>query len=204
MICDHDSPYPEEMVENNELYPRLRRLKRYHIENYFLDETILSNVFVEMESETSWLRDPAELRDRMIEIVRDNLSYAAALVVAMEIWRLGGNIRIMPKACHNVDEEGLVAKVLDMTDAEKDRIHKLLSPDYIEKRVRAEYKRMTDSVETGNWKYLVPGKPIFNRLMAEANIDASHVKAKYIKIGMKEQTSPFKDIIDIFEYFRSL
>ncbi len=82
MLCDRDAippSKPHDVFVSNE---RMVVLKRYHIENYFLDETVLAKIFSKMEPDQSWLTSPQEIRTEIKKIARNLVSYTAALTAS--------------------------------------------------------------------------------------------------------------------------
>ena len=98
MLCDRDAvpvgATTSAIEESSQ--DRLRVLPRYHLENYFLDETVIAEIFAPLEAENSWLRDPAAIRENLREVARGYVSYAAALIVSSEFRVRAGNLDIMP------------------------------------------------------------------------------------------------------------
>jgi hypothetical protein len=63
MLCDGDTSVG---LAGSKGSARLRLLPRYHVENYFLNERILADVFKALdEPEGSWLRDPVRIRSEI-------------------------------------------------------------------------------------------------------------------------------------------
>lgn len=82
MLSDRDAATTAQAAAANAVpLSRIRVLSRYHLENYFLDETTIAQVFSTMEEVNSWLRDPEEIRKKLLEIAASQLSYATALIV---------------------------------------------------------------------------------------------------------------------------
>jgi len=204
MLCDHDAPYSEAIAENTADYPRLRRIKRYHIENYFLEETILAQVFNELDTEESWLKDPTRIRDCLISVAKQKVPYATALIVAQNVWRKAGNVRIIPKLSEDVDLEGLVGLMRQMAKSEERRLDGILNDEGIAKLTRDTFARLTASFDGEGWKFEIPGRPVLRSFLGKAGIKESHVKSLYIKKALTDSTNPFQDIFEIFDYFRNL
>src|SRR5258708_4870176 len=100
MPCDRDAaPGPNAATGVNVETGRLKFLKRYHLENYFLDESVLAEVFADMEPEGSWLRSPVEIRNVLREIAKDLVALTAALTTSAHFRQHVGNLSIMPKDC---------------------------------------------------------------------------------------------------------
>lgn len=59
MLCDMDAADAEDIAKlQQETNGRLRFLGKYHLENYFLDATVIARMFEDLEPEASWLRSP--------------------------------------------------------------------------------------------------------------------------------------------------
>jgi hypothetical protein len=81
VLCDGDaSVNPAKMQElETKSQGRLRRLPRYHIENYFLDGAVLAQVFKGLQdSPDSWLCNSDRIEERLRELASPLVSYAAA------------------------------------------------------------------------------------------------------------------------------
>ncbi len=75
---------------------RLRRLKRYHLENYFLNGEIWASAFEKLEDEESWLRDPEKIETKLLELAKAVVPYAVALRVTNAVRENVGNVSLMP------------------------------------------------------------------------------------------------------------
>jgi hypothetical protein len=205
MLCDHDAPYSSAVVDDDFAYPRLRRIKRYHIENYFLEEEILASVFRDLDSEIEWLCDPTKIAEELRRLASQKLGYACALIVARTIWRQGGNVRLLPKGCDSADEETLVGLMLKMAEDENSRIKNILSKDRIEAITRETFALLEASLANGDdWKIKIPGKAVLKSFFGKAGIKDAHVKSAYIKKAEQSLANPFAEIKEIFTYFRDL
>lgn len=205
MLCDHDAPYSQAIVDDDQGYPRLRRIARYHIENYFLEEKILAEVFSELETEIEWLRDPDRILAELKLLAAQKLSYAAALIVARTVWRQAGNVRLLPKACEGVSADTLVQLLTKLAGSEGERTAQILAPEKIEAMTRQVYSNLEQAINSdGQWKSLIPGKAIFKSFLAKAGIKDAHVKSLYLKKARGSPNDPFSEIVKVFEYFRSL
>ena len=72
-------------------------LPRYHLENYFLDEEVLAKAFAQIEPDGSPLREPAEVKRRILAIAATVIPYAVALNVNAAMRERVGNVSVMPK-----------------------------------------------------------------------------------------------------------
>src|SRR5206468_11406253 len=110
MLCDRDAVNEIGVKSfNAHTSERLKVLPRYHLENYFLDENILAEVFREMEpNPSSWLRSRDQIGDAIRQIARQTIPYATALKVAATIRESIGNVDVMPNGI-----DGSVTKLVD-------------------------------------------------------------------------------------------
>jgi hypothetical protein len=134
MLCDRDAVPATKIATELEAKSlgKLRLLGRYHLENYFLEEAVIAEIFADFEAETSWRRSQDQIRARLLEIAREQLSYAAALIVSAVFRERVGNLSIMPKDCNGKSAEELVKILLDATSRERTRIESTIDSKEIE------------------------------------------------------------------------
>ena len=104
-------------------------LGRYHLENYFLEETVIAAVFEAMEPQDSPLRNPSAIRARLKKIAQSQASYAVALAASSELRELAGNIDVMPKDCAGKDDVGLCEMIAAKAAEESARVTDVLTRD---------------------------------------------------------------------------
>lgn len=205
MLCDRDALSPSAASAELEARSggRLRTLKRYHLENYFLEEDVLAQCFAEMEPAASWLRSPDSIRERLRELAVSMVSYATALTVSGELRESVGNVDLMPKACHNKNAEELASLILDRAAAEQDRVRSALEVGRVAKLAEQTFVAMTQSVAPGSdqWKKVIPGKPLLAQFAAAANIDVGRLKLMYLGVSSRREPDAFQDIVDVFSDF---
>src|SRR6266496_1750521 len=205
MLCDRDSVPQSRSADDLEASSRgrLRVLKRYLLENYFLDEQIISEALAGMEPDHSPLRDPAQIRVKLEGIARATMSYAAALAVTAQYRDLVGNLDIMPDACQNKSPDELAAMIVELATREKDRINKVLDPKAIEADVKKMIDTLNGAFENGSdlWKHLVPGWPVLNMFAAHAGIRSDRFKLMYMRTAEKKDPGPFDEVVSIFATF---
>lgn len=205
MLCDRDAlpGTVEPSTMETESKGRLRFLPRYHLENYFLDATILAQVFAGMEPEGSWLRDPHKIDLKLKEIATDMVPYATALIVTARIRQLAGNVDIMPKALQKKTTDELCQLLEAKITSERVRLENALNA--------ADVTRLTGNVATeiaekladpnGEWKSIIPGRQVLNSFASAANLNVARLKPLYIQEAERAKTSPFAEIIEIFGTF---
>jgi len=203
MLCDGDSsPGASKTVQRATKSGRLRLLPRYHLENYFLDESVWAEVFKEMEPVGSWLRDPAEIRARFRADAESFASYAAALQVAADVRAAVGNVDIMPSNCQGLTTNELVKLFEATVAAEILRTGKSLEMARIKSRIRKGHAALMRAVQSegDDWKALVPGKPLLGKFASRANIPVGRAKRLYIQVALA-RGGIFDDLIELFREF---
>ena len=208
MLCDHDALPASQSRDNveRESMGRLRVLNRYHLENYFLDEKILSKIFEKMEPEESKLRCPESVEILLRNIARGVSSYAAALMVSAHFRTLAGNVNIMPKNCHGLDPNQLGIAFRREAEQEHSRIGRSLDPDEVQKhatRVAAEVRSLLDAAND-TWKVAIPGRPVFNSFANRVKMQPARLKQLYVNEAEQSASSPFEEIASIFAHFESV
>lgn len=202
MLCDGDSAPPEsETTIKAASEGRLRRLSRYHLENYFLDEQVWAQVFQTMEPPESWLRDPAAVRAKLREIASGFVSYAVALAASSSLRRRVGNVDLMPKDVHGKSSEETQALFKSAASAELHRVTTVLDGD----EVRLEVERFFATLEVAlehdadEWKVLIPGKQVLAVFASQAGISLPRAKTLYIGQARENDQNPFQEVIDLFD-----
>jgi hypothetical protein len=159
-----------------------------------------------MEDSASWLRDPQEIRKHLLEIARQAIPYATALKVAAQARETVGNIDILPKAMgSSTTLEDLVAALSDRATQEKLRIATTLDVESLALSARSEHQRLSASIlnDTEDWKKDIPGRLIFNRFAALAQIKSGRLKNLYLRKAIDLKRDPFAEIREIFRAFRT-
>jgi len=203
MLCDRDAvPFgsdPRKLRDNSK--GRFRVLPRYHLENYFLDEAILAEIFAEMEPNGSWLTDPEKIRGSIREIAKSRVSYATALMVTKHFREKVGNLNLMPKGCHGMTctelKEGLAAELA----REQARFATAISAVEVDALTERTFSRLYESIEKddGVWVCEIPGKQVFAMFCSRANIEPGRLKTMYIRSVLSRNDGAFDEIIGIFE-----
>jgi len=208
MLADRDalpSNYDSaELVEKSQ--GRFQSLSKYHLENYFLDEKVLSAIFQEMEPPESWLYDPLKIRNKLREIARSRISYATTLIASKYFRDRVGNIDIMTKDCHSKELDELTKKILERRDEEQARITEGMEKKQLKEYIETTYGNLLTSLDVDDetWKNDIPGKQIFRIFCSKANIQEGRLKTLYIKKATELGTNTFQEIIDIFSKFESI
>lgn len=203
MLCDRDAA-PSRATNQPAGSARLKVLNRYHLENYFLDEKVLSEVFAHIgEREGSWLRSPQEIRKVLREIARNQIAYAAALATSSYFREQVGNVSLMVKDCVGMGVDDLIRKLVTRVGEEQNRIASSLQASAVDSYARATAENLERSLDqdTEEWKVLVPGRSVLNIFAARAKFDSARLKTAYIREAEKQPVNPFQEVIDIFAAF---
>lgn len=204
LLCDRDAVNLLGPAQLSAVTQRnIKVLPRYHIENYFLDETVLSRAFSAIEPADSPLRNPNAIKAKLQEIAASVVPYAAALNVAATVREKVGNVSVMPKAVSDArSARELTTKILDRVREESSRVAAGLASGDIEALVLREHARLSKAVETDSpdWRADLPGRVILNKFAAFANLQVGRLKQLYLASVDKAVT--FADIVAIFQGFR--
>jgi hypothetical protein len=204
MVCDRDvTDLASVAAKEQAAGGKLRYLKRYHLENYFLDPTALALVFADIEPDSSWLRSAVAIRDRLRSIARSSIAYAVGLIVSEAARREVGNVSIMPRGLDAQDCDALVPLFIERAAHEASRTGMVLSAGRVETLVRNTYRTLevACSGTSDEWLVKMPGKPILSRFAAQTVLDVGRLKLAYIKTVQKHSLDCFEDIVDIFRGF---
>ena len=207
MLCDRDAtPTNLSLPEGEPSHSNLKVLKRYHLENYFLDENVLAQVFEDMEAPDSWLRSPDRIQEKLRELGKTLVSYAVALKISSQFRFEAGNIDIMVKGAHDATLDDLCDRLADVAASENVRISDLLDEDKIREATTLEYNTLMDSLNQGNdevWKVELPGRPLLKKFAGAANLNIAKLKQMYLNKALQRDPNPFQEIMDLFAEFAS-
>jgi len=202
MLCDRDTTDASEATAlEHRADGRLRYLKRYHLENYFLDAAVLASVFDDIEGDGSWLRDQTAIEHKLRQLAISTIPYATALIVSAQLRRDVGNVSIMPRGLDQQGIDDLVVMFLARVADETQRAGLALQPTKVEALIRGTYGRLQKACNGTDWKVIIPGKPVLSRFAALTVLDVGRLKLAYIKAAQKCSSGCFDEIVDIFADF---
>ena len=208
MICDGDSNLPTEIMKElvTKSSGRLAFLPRYHLENYFLDEAIISQIFESMESEDNWLRDPKQVRDKLRKIAREFIPYAIQLWLGSSLRSKVGEIEVSIKGVEGMSLDEYTKQLEEPILKEHKRLGDILSPDEIKKTVEERWRALVDLIDEDkeDWKKLIPGRVVCHKFANIAGISPGRFKTMYIHQTRERGLTTFDDIMNIFKSFNSL
>lgn len=182
---------------------RLRRLKKYHLENYFLSGQIWAAVFEKMEDEESWLRKPEKIEAKLLELAKEVVPYAVALRVANMIRENVGHVSMMPKGVHGASLDELLAAFSERLAVETTRVTSELDKSKVLPLVESEFKMITKLLEDQDdrWKDLVPGRSVLTKFLGETGLKLGPARRLYLEAARSAAVSPFEEIEQIFDDF---
>jgi len=156
-----------------------------------------------MEPENSWLLNPEKIRTKLRELAREMISYTAALIESAKYRSLVGNLDIMPKGCHNKSTDELIKLIQERAQTERKRINTIINDTDIETSVKTTIEKLQQSLDndTDIWKYMIPGKQLFNKFSSQTKLDSGRLKTLYLREAENHFPYPFADIVAIFEEF---
>lgn len=205
MLADRDAS--PSGIDSGELTKKTKgrfySLSRYHLENYFLDENVISKMFQTMEPAESWLRDQIEISRVIKEIALAQVPYATSLIVSKNIRDSVGNADIMAKGCHGKSKDELSGLLDSKRVSEEGRISQAFNAGNLKQLSDDVFSSLEDSItnNTDAWKSDIPGKTILKIFCSKANIQEGRFKTLYIHEAEKQDVNPFQEIIDIFSNF---
>lgn len=205
MLCDRDAlPLGNDAAGlEAKASGRLRVLRRYHLENYFLDENVLAKLFADWEQPDSWHCDPVRVREKLLEITRNMIPYATALTVASKYREEFGNVDLMVKGCHGKSMNDLSLLVGNRIDSESARFGTAADKASVIATLEATYKEMEQSLTTDRWKEVIPGRPILEQFASASGVLTGRLKVRYLAECERVTPHPFKDVLDIFADFEN-
>ncbi len=203
LLSDRDA-FPKELkekIEKRNLEKKIKSLSKYHLENYFLDENILAEIFSEMEEEGSWLRSPEKIKQEMKQIAEGRIGYSTALSVSKLLRDSVGNIDVMVKGCDKANLEMLQELFVVVAQKELARVQTVLDSTTVQEKVNTYYTDFSNSLETDDWKNDVPGKQVFKIFCTKAKMEEDRLKTLYIQKALAKENGPFSEILNIFREF---
>lgn len=204
MIGDRDNSLsPDRLAKvESESSGRLRFLKRYHLENYFLDENTLSRVFQAMEPPESWLREPMEIRKRLRQCAKE------AAPLAMQTWAnaylRGRTPRPWPELkLGEARDFSAFRPAIEQAAGELPAM--VPTVEEVVGSVERRWRTIVEALDsdTDLWKVEIPGKPILGMFAGAAKFDKDRLCRLYVDADRKSEVSVFQDILEVFTSFRS-
>lgn len=204
MVRDRDG-LTDDAVAEIEANAHVRCLKRRHIENYFLDSDVLAKVAQRFCLPARW-HAPATIESKLLDIAQR--SFNDAYVLSMkEFLRVNRSFEIPKvkdtqiKSHEQVEDEFLAGTFVALQNQ-----FQKLQETQLREIFGHEKARLQSSLGSGLWRWVFPGKLIFERFCGQEGFvtDSTRVRQAYVEIALDEKPQVFQEIADIFARFRSL
>ena len=198
MIRDRDG-LSDAQVDQLERNGRFRCLKRRHIENYFLDAQLLSEVssyFYTKRNHTE-----TDISNQMFEIAESALNFNVYQNTRehLHVNFFLGAPQVRGIESLSADEmrtnlvEAIESNVVDLGSA--------LKPANISKWIESEESRLRQALEDGSWIKEFRGKHIFGIVCGKVlREDPLRVRQAYIDIGLKNGSPALSELRELFDY----
>lgn len=208
MITDHDSSLSKDFIKKliNKSSNRLAFLPRYHIENYFLDERVISNMLQPLVSGDSWQKDPDRIKEELKLIARGLIPLTIQLWLGSDIRTKVREMKISVKGVEGLNLKEYLTKIEELVLAEEERLSALFSLDDIKTKVEEKWHTLENHINTDNeiWKEQIPGRIICDKFSNKIGIGKGKFKSMYINQVKNSELNTFKEIENIFEGFNSV
>ncbi len=202
MIRDRDG-LSDEVVLSLESSPRFRSLRKRHIENYFLDERVLSAVATHLYlgEEKS---DVTNITRALVDIARDTINLAIISSIK-EMLRLNGTVQLTRlRNAKELEFPALKEAILSSIETNHQQVIESLRRDNLDRLIEEDRDRLNVSLGDNTWKDIFPGKVVFNMFCAEFfGCKQSQVRDAYVDIALSSHQDVLVDIIGIFEHFNT-
>ncbi|MDH4162600.1 MAG: AAA family ATPase [Nitrospirota bacterium] len=203
LVRDRDG-LSNDVIATLETNKRFKCLPARHVENYFLDEHVLSEVAKTLYLPTD-RRDPSKIRETLVHT-------AASSLMPAVLWNVREHIRLMgalpQPTVRNIDRLSIDEVINDISSqvaSSFSTISSSLSPQALDAAIRAEHERLRKSLESDAFKLMLPGKLIFNRFCGEFfQSDHTRIREAYVDIAMKSKPQALQDVVDIFTGFSAI
>lgn len=200
MIRDRDG-LSQSQIDSLEENGHVFCLKRRHIENYFLDETILRKVVSHL-----YLEKQGSVLTK--EFIRDEIKRIAIDTLSFNLYKnfkdhLSANYSIKaPKIMFNGTKniEDVINELIAGFDDQMKKLTFELDKVKTENWLKIEKARLDTLLLSDEWKIEFQGKIIFSRLCGEVlKADSVRIRECYIDIALRDNPDSLKDIIDILK-----
>ena len=130
MLSDRDNSLPAAELERleSESHGRLRFLKRYHLENYFLEPTVIAEVFRNLTPESHWLRDAEKIRMELVALASDLIPVAINLWLGTQVRSQIGEVDISLNDVNGKDLDWFRSQLAPRLQTELARVSTFLDP----------------------------------------------------------------------------
>jgi AAA domain, putative AbiEii toxin, Type IV TA system len=192
--------------EETDKQSRLRRLPRYHIENYFLEPTLVARVFADLGCPDSGFCQSESIKKLIEDLALDHVGYAVALIVERYINVKPGMTNLIPAHSNAMDARTLSSEMCKLAQEYKEKMHRILSDEDITKITNEWHSRIASSIKAGSneWHQWIPGKPVVKKLINLAGVKDWTFKTKYLQLSSQGDHVAFSEIKNIFGDFSEI
>lgn len=193
MVIDKDAIHTDQYIaKKEEKCANLRFLKRYSIENYFLDEATISEVFKDLKEESPDLTVPSNIRESLKKLTLDNIS---SFVERSVVAKVEDACRVDISAIFRdgeVNEASLLQISSDLSN--------LLKKEEIQNLGNSFKDKLKESIQNDDeeWKSLCHGKSILPRLVGAGPVKYKNFQKLYVDKAKEKNFEQFQDIVNIF------
>ena len=203
MIRDRDG-LSSEQVQSLEANPRMRCLKRRHIENYFLDADLISRVAKHLYL-GPYAEDVNAIQQAMLKAAHECLKTAVLLTVK-EFVRINGCLsapRI--RDVELKDWPDIEREISDQVAGSQLELSSNCSKAALTQLFKTEKATLEASLADDTWKLVFPGKIVFAKFCGDfLRADADRVGQAYVDLALREKQDAIQDITEIFDHFKLL
>ncbi len=199
MIRDRDG-LSEQQINDLESNSTLRCLKKRHLENYFLDSTILAKVAERFCLDDKW-KTKKNIDDELKKVCDESLQEALDLLIK-DFLKIKLNIPIpKPKAIQGKTTQQLSDDFVKGITQSIGHLNTELTKEKLDKEFKSIENKLKECMKTNEWKNVFPGKILFRKICTSLGADKDKVRQAYIQIALEDNSDVFKDIKEIFNQF---
>ena len=203
MVRDRDG-LSSEQLQSLEENPRMRCLKRRHIENYLLDADLISRVAQHLYLRPE-VQEVGAIEQALLSVARESLKTAVVLTVK-EFVRIMGSLPVPSvRSVESKDWRDIEQEITDQVTTNQLNLGQTFSREALARLFTTEKQALEKSLTDGTWKTLFPGKIVFAKFCGDfLSEDANRIQQVYLDFALRDKQDAIQDIIDIFDHFKAL
>jgi len=201
MVRDRDG-LSDEQINELESGSTLHCLKKRHLENYFLNSTVLAGVAQRFYLDDKW-KNHNNIETELKKICEESLQEALDLLIK-DFLRINSHISIpKPKDIQSKNSQKLCQEFIQDISSSVDQLCENLSKEKLNAEFQGLETELKQAIQNGKWKDIFPGKILFRKICNSLGVgkDKDRVRQAYIEIALEKHPDVFKDIIEIFNQF---
>lgn len=181
---------------------RLHVLKRYQLENYFLEPTLIAEAMKPLCKKGDDRTNPDYIRQAVFEMAEKLIPLTVQARIVSEIRHCIGNVDVSAKGIGDLSHDQLAEAIVTKASEEIMRVGSNINRGSLAPRVEQvynEYKEILARKDMDKLLACFPGKPIFFSLSQRLRVSPSDLR-NLIKAAAKgKEIEVFKDICDIVD-----